>query len=130
MTRRPRAIAGVTELAAAPWAVWPAVRTLIAGSLIGLATFGAGHVAAGSVAYFAVACATSFSILGSLRLRVRRTAVQTAGAALGFVIAGFAPHTPWALVAVAVVAAFVSGVAGRFGEEATAAAMMMLVTLA
>jgi uncharacterized membrane protein YccC len=116
---------------AQPWAWWAAGRTVIAGAVIGAFTLGLGNTAAASVAYFAVACSTSFSVTGSPTERVRNTVGQAIGAVVGLVLAGILPHDPVVITIVAVVAGFVSGVSQRFARASvTAGALMLLVALA
>ncbi|PJJ65105.1 FUSC family protein [Compostimonas suwonensis] len=113
-----------------PWAVWAATRTVVAGVGVGVVSLPLGG-SIPSVAYFAVACATSFSVLGSPRIRVRNTAGQAVGAVAGLLVAGFTTGSPFVVAVVAVIAGFASGVVERVRDSAvTAGALMFLVTLA
>jgi hypothetical protein len=110
--------------------VWAATRTVIAGLVVGAASLSFGG-SVPSVAYFAVACATSFSVTGSPTQRVRNTAGQAVGAVAGLLIAGLAAGSLMTIIIVAVVAGFASGVVERMRSTAiTAGALMLLVTLA
>lgn len=113
-----------------PWAIWAAARTVVAGAVVGAIALPFGGDAA-SVAYFAVACATSFSVLGRPSQRVGNTAGQAAGAALGLLLAGLTTGSPVAIALLAIVAGFASGVTGRLRSGAvTAGSLMLLVALA
>jgi hypothetical protein len=119
------------RLSRAPWAWAAAARAVVAGAVIGALTLGTGDAAAASVAYFAVACSSSFSVTGSPLARVRTVSGQAVGAMAGLALAGVSPHAPVWLVAAAVVAGFVSGGAQRLARpEVTAGALMFLVALA
>lgn len=113
-----------------PWAYWAAIRTVIAGVIVGLSSLAVGG-SVPSIAYFAVACATSFSVIGAPGERVRNTAGQAVGAAAGLLLVGVTGTAPVAVIVVAITAGFLSGVAERMRSTAvTAAALMLLVALA
>lgn len=120
----------LATLSPQPWAMWAAIRTIIAGLIVGAVSLSVGG-SVPSLAYFAVACATSFSVIGSPEERVRNVAGQAVGAALGLLVAGLAVGSPVAVVIVGIFAGFASGVVERMRSTAvTAGALMLLVAIA
>ncbi len=123
------AIAAV-RVSDAPFAVAAAVRALAAGGTLLVLGAALGDWKTLGVAYLGAACSVAFAIDESYRSRAMALAAASAGAAIGIVIGGSTDHGSLLIVAVAMVAAAVSGLVGAAGPHGPAFGMMLSIGVA
>ncbi len=122
-------VPAVLRPTSAPWAVRRGVWAVTAAGLVAAAGVAGGRLDAVGLAYFGVACAAVFVTSGAYRTRLLSVVCQGAGAGAGIIVGvAVADSTP-SKVAVAALAALVSGAVGVIGPMVTAAALMALVGL-
>lgn len=111
------------------WAVFPALRAVVAAGAVAAAGAATGHLDAVGVAYFGAACAVVFITNGAYRTRLIMLAAQASGAVAGIVLGIVLPHSPVVLVVTATAVAMLAGILGTRGPAATAAALMAVIGL-
>jgi hypothetical protein len=123
---------GVQALTPKPaaWAVFPALRAVLAAGAVAAVGAATGHLDAVGVAYFGAACAVVFITNGAYRTRLTMLGAQAGGAVAGIIVGVVLPHDPIVMIATAVIVAMVAGMAGTIGPAATAAALMAVIGLA
>lgn len=114
----------------APWAVWAALRAMLAAGVVAVAGAAFGDLAAVSVAYLGAACAVAFVAPGVFRFQARALAAQGSGACIGICAGALTPHSTASLIAAAAVAGVVSGVVGTAGPSAPGFGMMLSIGVA
>lgn len=123
------AVAAV-RMSDAPLAVAAAIRALGAGGTLLVLGAVLGDWKTLGVAYLGAACSVAFAIDESYRSRVMALAAASAGAVIGIVVGGSTDHGSLLIVAVAVVAAAVSGLVGAVGTPGPAFGMMLSIGVA
>ncbi|GGF10351.1 FUSC family protein [Subtercola lobariae] len=114
----------------AAWAVFPAIRAVIAAGAVAAVGAATGHMDAVGVAYFGAACAVVFITNGGYRTRLTMLAAQAFGAVAGIVLGIVLPHDPVVLIVTATVVGMLAGMLGVIGPAATATAVMAVIGLA
>ncbi|GAA4172277.1 FUSC family protein [Gryllotalpicola koreensis] len=115
--------------ASRPFAVLPAVRTVVAVLACAVLGFLLDDPAALGMMYFGAACAAVFVTAGVHRARALALAAQALGATVGLGL-GSLPGGLAGKIAVAAVVAFASGIAGAIGPLFTAGSLMAVVGVA
>lgn len=111
------------------WAVFPALRAILAAGAVAAVGAASGHMDAVGVAYFGAACAVVFITNGAYRTRLTMLSAQAGGAVTGIIAGVLLPHDPIVLIATAVIFAMLAGMAGTIGPAATAASLMAVIGL-
>lgn len=114
---------------AAPWAILPAIRAVLAAGAVALFGAATGHMDAIGVAYFGAACAVVFITNGAYRTRLTMLGAQAGGAVAGIIVGVVLPHDPAVLIVTATAVGMLAGALGARGPAATAAALMAVIGL-
>lgn len=130
MTTLPASLRLALHPGDAPWAVWPAVRAMLAAGVVAIVGTMSGDLTAVSVAYLGAACAVAFVPPGVFRFQAGALAAQGAGACIGICAGALSPHSAAGFVAVAAAAGVVSGAVGTIGPSAPGFGMMLSIGVA
>lgn len=112
------------------WAVFPALRAVLAAGAVAAVGAATGRMDAVGVAYFGAACAVVFITNGAYRTRLTMLGAQAFGAVAGIILGVVLPHDPIVSIATAVAVGMLAGMLGTIGPAATVAALMAVIGLA